>query len=82
MVAWIDIADTLSVYMKASDNYRSETVLSLFTEAANIVGFGFPSRVSTDHGGQKFGVPNLCSNILTEDLDMADSLLAVQYVIK
>ena len=26
------------IYMKASDNNRSETVLSLFTESVNIVG--------------------------------------------
>ena len=43
------------IYMKASDNNRSETVLSLFTESVNIV--GLPSRVCADRGGENLVLP-------------------------
>lgn len=42
------------VYLKASDNNRSETVLQLFLEAT--AKFGWPSRVRSDLGGENIDV--------------------------
>ena len=42
------------VYLKASSNNRSETVLQLFMKALNKC--GWPSRVCSDRGGENIGV--------------------------
>ena len=42
------------VYLKASSNNRSETVLQLFMKAVNEC--GWPSRVRSDRGGENVGV--------------------------
>ena len=42
------------IYLKASNNNRSETVLQLFTQAVDSL--GLPSRVRADRGGENVGV--------------------------
>uniref|UniRef100_A0A3B1JIP5 Integrase core domain-containing protein n=1 Tax=Astyanax mexicanus TaxID=7994 RepID=A0A3B1JIP5_ASTMX len=50
----IDGYSRLIVFLCASNNNRSNTVLQCFLDA--VAKFGVPSRVRTDHGGENIGV--------------------------
>ena len=50
----IDGFSRLPVYLKISNNNRTETVLSAFVGAT--VNYGLPQRVRSDKGGENVGV--------------------------
>ncbi|XP_067282440.1 uncharacterized protein [Pseudorasbora parva] len=54
------------MYLKVSDNNRSDTHLAIFREAVNT--HGFPQRVRGDHGGENVGIAELMFSVRgTED---------------
>ena len=53
----IDGYSRLFVFLKATTNNRSETVLKHFTEAVSF--YGIPSRMRCDHGGENNDVCSL-----------------------
>jgi len=57
----IDGHSRLIVFLKCSDNNRSETVRKLFLEAVNK--YGTPSRVRGDRGVENIGVLNLMEDL-------------------
>jgi hypothetical protein len=53
----IDGYSRLPVFLKVSNNNRSDTVLQAFQEAASV--YGLPERVRSDKGGENVGVAEL-----------------------